>query len=219
MSDSGHAEINTQPMGKYKVTSIKFSVLCAIVLFTSGCASLVQPQNKETVEEAPISPLGNAAYYTNLLANDLFANMAANPQMRFAVTTFVPVDSLTYDASSQHPLMLLGHQLEQGLITEASRRGFITQDFKTTNNILIGKASDRVFSRDIKQLTAIQQVDFFISGTITQQQEGAMVNARIINARNKDVVAAASRFFPAGLFWQREKITLRNGMIYRTGTE
>lgn len=168
---------------------------------------------------APASPLGNAEYYTHLLANELFAGMRPSAQTRYAVTTFVPVDTLSYKADSQHPLMLLGHQLAQGMVTEATQRGFITQDFKTANDIIIEAQSDRVFSRNVEQLTAVQQVDFFISGTITQQQEGAMVNARIINARNKDVVAAATRFFPAEIFWLREQVTHRNGMIYRTGTE
>ena len=48
-----------------------------------------------------------------------------------------------------------------------------------------------------------------------RQQSGAMVNARVINARTKDVVAAATRFFPEGLFWDEEKVTTRNGRLYR----
>ena len=43
-----------------------------------------------------------------------------------------------------------------------------------------------------------------------------MVNARIINARTRDIVAAATRFFPAELFWQQEQVTTRNGRLYRT---
>jgi TolB-like protein len=68
-------------------------------------------------------------------------------------------------------------------------------------------------------LSGLGNIDFYITGTLVYQQEGAIVNARVVNARNKDVVAAATRFFPAELFWQREQITNRNGMIYRTGVE
>lgn len=202
----------------------KFGRYAAVIFICAsftGCAVFEEvPEEDLAFEQSnAASPLGNAELYTNLLANELFANLVPSGQFRFAVTTFVPVDSLQYNGNKQHPLMLLGHQLEQGMITEAARRGFITQDFKTTNDIIIEEESDRVFSRNIEHLNAYQQVDFFITGTITEQQEGAMVNARIINARSKDVIAAATRFFPAELFWEREKVTVRNGMIYRTGSE
>jgi len=113
-------------------------------------------------------------------------------------------------------LQLLGHQLEEGILTEATKRGFTAQEFKLTNDIIVGEKSDRVLSRDIDQLSAMERVDFFITGTLVYQQEGAMVNARIINARTRDVVAAATRFFPAELFWLDEQVTTRNGRLYRT---
>ena len=160
--------------------------------------------------------LGNVEYHTYVLANELFANVRPARQTRYAVTGFVPVDSLTYDETFQHPLQLLGHQLEEGILTEATKRGFTAQEFKLTNDIIVGEKSDRVLSRDIDQLSAMERVDFFITGTLVYQQEGAMVNARIINARTRDVVAAATRFFPAELFWLDEQVTTRNGRLYRT---
>jgi TolB-like protein len=111
--------------------------------------------------------------------------------------------------------MLLGQQLEQGLMTEAVKRGFVAQDFKAANNITITENSDRILSRDITQLSSVQRVDFFITGTVTHQQEGAVVNARIINARSKDVVAAATKFFPGDIFWETEQVTTRGGRLYR----
>ncbi len=102
------------------------------------------------------------------------------------------------------------------MITEASKRGFTTQEFKLSNDIMLNDNSDRILTRDIEQLSDIERVDFYITGTLVYQQAGAMVNARIINARNKDVVAAATRFFPSELFWETEQVTSRNGRLYRT---
>jgi TolB-like protein len=76
-----------------------------------------------------------------------------------------------------------------------------------------------VFSREVNRLSETQSVDFFISGTITEQQEGAIVNARVIHVKTKDVVAAATKFIPADVFWQREKVSKRNGLIYRTSSK
>lgn len=195
----------------------RLSIICLLAtLFLSACASF--EEEGQLTQQEPL-PLGNVEYHTAILAQELFSGIQSSKQYRYAVAGFVPVADMQYKSKAQHPLMLLGHQLEQGMITEANRRGLITQDYKTTNDILIDSNSDRVFSRNVKLLGTEQRVDFFISGTITEQQEGAIVNARVIHVQSKDVVAAATKFFPAGIFWQREKVTTRNGMIYRTGSE
>lgn len=194
-------------------------ILVFVTVFISACANLDENTGSSQLDRlSPDSALGNVEYHTAILAEELFANLKGGAQFRYAVVGFVPVETLSFDTSTQHPLMLLGHQLEQGIMTEASRRGFITQDYKTTNDIIIKPNSETVFSRDVEKLSSIQQIDFFISGTITHQQEGAIVNARVIHTQTKDVVAAATKFFPAELFWQRESVTSRNGLIYRTGS-
>ncbi|MFA3789757.1 FlgO family outer membrane protein [Aliiglaciecola sp. SL4] len=174
-------------------------------------------QPKMQYEES-LPALGNIEYHTSILANELFAGVTKNRDYRYAVVSFVPVTNLQFDKTYQHPLMLLGHQLAEGMVTEASRRGFITQDYKITNDILVTKEAEYALSRDVSRLAPLQNVDFYIAGTITEQQEGAIVNARIIHVESKDVVASATKFFPAELFWQREKVTMRGGMIYRTGS-
>lgn len=184
-----------------------------LLLSLSGC-SLMNPTISEEKQQKP-KALGNAEYHTNQLANELFASLRPDRNYRFAVAGFVPVDSFKPNHDHQDPLMLLGQQLEQGLMTEAVKRGFVAQDYKAANSITITENSDRVLSRDVDQLNSVQRVDFFITGTITHQQQGAIVNARIINARSKDVVAAATKFFPGDLFWDTEQVTTRGGRLYR----
>jgi TolB-like protein len=190
-----------------------------IIISLGGCANIsALSANKVNTPKAIKAPaaLGNAELYTYQLAQELFANLSADRQYRYAVVGFVPVMSMRQDLSQQGPLMLLGHQLEQGLTTEVVRRGFIAQDYKATNTIIMAKDSERALSRNVEHLRAVQAIDYYITGTITEQETGAMVNARIINVRNKDVIAAATKFFPAELFWQQEQVTLRNGMLYRS---
>lgn len=198
----------------HSVLSILLSVLCVLLLLTlTACSSLFAPASPKAVNQ---SALGNAELYTFRLAQELFSNMQADRQYRYAVAGFVPVTSMQNNLNEQGPLMLLGHQLEQGLITEAVRRGYVAQDFKATNSIIMGDNFDRALSRDLAHLSQLQNIDYYITGTITPQQDGAMVNARVINVRNKDVVAAATSFFPGDLFWQKERVTTRNGHLYRT---
>jgi len=191
-----------------------FSVLSLLLLLSlSGC-SMISPTVAEAKSQKPRA-LGNVEYHTNQLANELFATLRPDRNYRFAVAGFVPVDTFKPNHKHQQPLMLLGQQLEQGLMTEAVKRGFAAQDYKAANSITITENSDRILSRDVDKLTTMQRIDFFITGTITQQQQGAVVNARVINARNKDVVAAATKFFPGDLFWETEQVTTRGGKLYR----
>lgn len=198
------------------IGSIVLCLLCVVVIIMlSGCANMLSPPSAAQKPAAQVV-LGNAELYTFRLAQELFSSIQADKQYRYAVAGFVPVTTMQSNLNEQGPLMLLGHQLEQGLITEAVRRGFTAQDYKATNAIIMSDMSERALSRDLSHLSTLQNVDYYITGTITPQQNGAMVNARIINVRNKDVVAAATSFFPAGLFWEQEQVTLRNGQLYRT---
>lgn len=192
-------------------------VTVALVTLLGGCATSTTKDTQMEQAEVPNVPaLGNVEYHTYILANELFAGVRPARQARYAVVGFVPANTMKYNGDDQHPLMMLGHQLEQGMITEASKRGFTTQEFKLSNDIMINDESDRVLTRNIEQLSDVERVDYYITGTLVQQQAGAMVNARIINVRTKNVVAAATRFFPAELFWEREQVTSRHGKLYRT---
>lgn len=196
----------------------RFALPVLLIATLTACMS-TQPEKPEPPKQA----LGNIEYHTSELADELFARLIANNiprnNYRFAVATFVPVTSLKFEAE-QGPLMLLGHQLEQGMITEASRRGFVAQDYKATNDIIIEKEAERVFSRNVDDLYMHHHnIDYYISGTITEQQNGATVNARIIDVETKDVIAAATRFFPSDLFWEDELVGQRHGMIYRKGSK
>ena len=201
--------------GRLVAKALAYTAL--ILGLLSGCSSSDEPKSQFAQTDASnVSALGNVEYHTYMLANELFADVGSARQSRYAVVGFVPADTMKYSTGHQHPLMLLGHQLEQGMITEATKRGFSTQEFKLSNDIIVSNESDRVLTRNIDQLSNIERVDFYITGTMVYQESGAVVNARIINARNKNIVAAATRFFPAELFWREEQVTTRNGKLYRT---
>lgn len=184
--------------------------------FIAGCSTspdVADTSGQLSGDEIPA--LGNVEYHTSELASELLSRIRVDRTSRIAVATFVPVTTLKSNLTEQDPLMLLGHQLEQGLITELSRRGWIAQDYKLTPDILLSGDSERVFSRSIEELAGSQPAEYFLSGTIVRQEAGAIVNARLVHVQSRDVIAAATKFFPAGLFWQEEQVTSRNGLLYR----
>lgn len=201
-----------------RVKANSFTGLASIILLLMSLSACVQliPQFGKPQTLAQTSNLGNVEWHTHKLAQELFTNFTTDRQYRYAVAGFVPVSSMQIDLRQQGPLMLLGQQLEQGLMTEAVRYGLVTQDFKASNAIIMTDSYDRALSRDLNHLSELQTIDYYITGTITPQQNGATVNARVINVRNKDVIAAATSFFPADLFWDTEQVVMRNGQLYRT---
>lgn len=197
---------------------LRFSLSILVLLaWIAGCSSVTAPLGQNVASQADkAGQLGNVEWHTAELAKELFIRRPANLQYRYAVAGFVPVVSQRYAPEQQHPLMLLGHQLEEGMITEAARRGLVAREFKLTKDIIVSDSADRVLSRDLAHLDSQLNVDFYITGTITEQQGGAMVNARIIDVYTRDIVAAATRFFPDDLFWETERVTTRGNKLYRS---
>ncbi|MBO1255112.1 hypothetical protein J3L16_05350 [Alteromonas sp. 5E99-2] len=193
-------------------------LLVSLLCLLGGCANsddeISEARSKRQVKAHPA--LGNVELYTHKLANELFAQSSPSRQSRYAVVGFVPLAEQVYNGESHHPLQLLGHQLKEGITTEAAKRGYITQEFLLSDDIRVTADSDSILTRNVEALSDIRRVDFFITGTVLNQELGAIVNARIIHAQTKEVVAAATTFFPAELFWQTESVTSRNGRLVRT---
>ena len=133
-----------------------------ILAIVGGCQSSDDAKAQMSQSDPlAVSALGNVEYHTYILANELFADLRPSRQARYAVAGFVPVDTMKYNKNDQHPLMMLGHQLEQGMMTEATKRGFTTQEFKLSNDIIVNDESDRVLTRNIDQLSDIERVAWF----------------------------------------------------------
>ena len=139
-------------MASWAVGAVMAAVMA--VIGVSGCSSSQTTSQRTQPEMQVTSALGNVEYHTYLLANELFADVTPSRQYRYAVVGFVPVDTMKYDPNHQQPLMMLGHQLEQGMITEASKRGFSTKEFKISNDIIVSEQSDQILTRDIDRLHA-----------------------------------------------------------------
>ena len=117
----------------------------------------------------------------------------------------------------------LGNQLSESFVHELQRHGLLIVDFKTTGNIRVTKEGDYVFSRDWQELPERQIIDYVVTGTMVEQAEGVIVNARMIGIQSKVVVASAQAFIPAWVigdeFTHQQNINnsvkMKDGMIIR----
>lgn len=130
--------------------------------------------------------------YTEKLAMNLIENMQYVSQSSpIAVTSFVDLDNNLKTTN------ILGNQLSEGFIHELQEYGLTVVDYKHTGQISIAKSGDFAFSRDGHELGNYPDVKYVLSGTLTYNDRGVIINARIIGTDSKVVVSSAKGFIPA----------------------
>ena len=138
-----------------------------------------------------------------------------NAKTPVAVASFVDLKNL-------ETTNWLGNQLAESFTHELQRHGLVVIDFKTTGHIRVTKEGDYIFSRDWKELPERQIIDYVVSGTMLEQEEGVLVNARMVGIQSKVIVASAQSFIPAWVLGDEmshnEKVKLKDGMIIRDNT-
>ncbi|RVT45431.1 hypothetical protein EMM73_13280 [Rheinheimera sediminis] len=130
-------------------------------------------------------------HYVQSLMHDLAANLEVlSTTFNLGVTSFVYLDS-DYQQGD-----LLGNQLAEAFMHEATQFGMAVTDFKTTDYIRVTPTGDFTFSRDFLELTQQYPISVVLGGTLVRHQGGVIVNARMVNVNDKKVVASAQAFIP-----------------------
>ena len=145
----------------------------------------------------------------------LTSSSFVNTQTPVAVASFVDLKDL-------QTTNWLGNQLAESFVHELQHHGLVVIDFKTTGGIRVTQQGDYVFSRDWQELPERQIIDYVVSGTLVTQEEGILVNARMIGIQSKVVVATAQSFIPNWVLGDEmshsEKVKMIDGMIIRDNT-
>lgn len=135
-----------------------------------------------------------------------------NPKTPIAVASFVNLKDL-------ESTNWLGNQLAENFVHELQRHGMVVVDYKTTGHIRVTKEGDYVFSRDWKELPERQIIDYVVTGTMMEQEDGILVNARMIGMQSRVVVATAQSFIPHWVIGdqitQNNNVRMKDGMIIR----
>lgn len=204
---------------------MKVPFFCLLILALNGCASLdsLSIGSSDKVEVLPrvaYKPESNQNtihYYSDRLANQLFQSLTTvKPNAKLAIGTFTAIDTLKAPESKNSPTYLYGLQIADSFLTTSTQRGFAVVEFKTLKGIKITKNHDLMLSRDVSELKGKHDVDYFLTGTMTQQETGLVVNARLIDVNTNIVVAAATDYMPINSLWSDEKVKSRNGVITRS---
>ena len=136
-------------------------------------------------------PAVTVNHYVQSMMHDLAANLEVlSTTFSLGVTSFVYLDG-DYQQGD-----LLGNQLSEAFMHEATQFGITVTDFKTTDYIRVTPTGDFTFSRDFLELTQQYPISVVLGGTLVRHQSGVLVNARMINVNDKKVLATAQTFIP-----------------------
>ncbi|MFC3912122.1 FlgO family outer membrane protein [Pseudaeromonas sharmana] len=193
----------------------KTALWVGILVMLAGCSSSQSAQPKT----AYAGPSGNGTELNRLvsdLADRLFQTKLAGgrPMSPIAVTSFVNLSTL-------ESTNWLGQQLAEDLVHELHRRGEIVFDYKLTGSIKVTPEGDYVFSRDWTELAKRVPVSRVLTGTMSRNANGVVINARIVSLKTHMVEATAQGFVPASLLMQGNSldsgraVTITKGMLVR----
>lgn len=200
-------------------------VLTASVLL-SACSSLqhyskVYEQEQKLAAQAEQMPKvekrDSMHQHAMRVAHQLYGSITDfRPEAKIAVGSFLMVDSLKQPMSKTSPTYMYGLQMAESLATVSVQLGLSVVEFKALPAIQITESHDRMLSRDLALIDSKQNIDYFLTGTLLEQEDSLVVNAKIIEVGTNIVKAAATDVIPADIIWQKRKVIMNNGVISRT---
>lgn len=171
----------------------------ALASIAVACSTAALAQDAATANKygnlAPVVAVGaTTASATLNQVSTFLANQLANNRdlknvsdSRIAVASFVNLDNLEETNK-------LGMELAENMMHEMHVRGFGVVDFKMRETLKVRTNGDFVFSRDINELKKQYNIHYFLSGTISRNVDGAVINARLVQADTSLIVSTAQGF-------------------------
>lgn len=186
----------------------------------TGCAgqqpepTIPLPIRQVTAVGLSQQPLG---FYTERLAIQLFNHKQRENQWQhhIAVTSFLPVRQLSLEQSNSQQIDL-ANQLAESLLTETVQRGYAVVDMRLRAAVLLKQDHEQALSRLLQELQQQDRARLLLTGTYAPQEDGIIVNVRLIDIASQQVLAAATDYVPDNVLWSAEKMLKRGNYLYRS---
>ncbi len=192
------------------------SLCCASII---GCSSSPTQENVEQTGAfsqpyQEITGANTIHQYAEQLAQQLFlTSQNIDLDKSVAVGTFLPVQSIN---GNKFPSVdSISFQLQESLTTLAAQAGLKVVEFKTAKSINLVDGKDIMLSRDINKLNPGVNADYYLTGTYSNQANSFVVNVRLIDTANQNVIAAATDYIPNKVMWDKHKAVMPNHTIHR----
>lgn len=201
---------------------MRYLLVSVLLALLSSCAYFSKPEETVSLPVRQVSPVGLSpqplGFYTERLAQQLFTDLAQPltvQQRQLAVSSFLPVRPLSLHALSAQEIEL-ANQLADSMLTEAVQRGYNAVDIRLRREVLLQGDHEQGFSRQLNELKQQHSARVLLSGTYSVQEDGFIVNARLIDVESQKVLAAATDYIPDNVLWSAEKMRTRGNYLYRS---
>lgn len=195
---------------------LTFGVWLLGVFTLASCAtsSDVKP-TKDVVIHPSMSKYDLHSYIGALAAQLGDMTIPVKASERIAVTSFLMADSIGRQTASGQGRGV-SQQVQESLMTYFTQMGYQTTEYRLEDAIVLHDTADSILTRDVEKLRNRQNIDYVITGTMTEQQHAYLVNARLTSLVDGLVMSAATIEIPKNVMWTTEKVQMREGVIYRT---
>jgi len=150
----------------------------------------------------------NINHYARGIMQELLSNLqyvgAATP---VAVADFVYLDS---DFTSSN---LIGQQLSEALSHEVHKLGIPVVDYKLTDFIRVSPNGDLALSKDYLELSGDIPIRYILTGTLVEDRNTTIVNARIVGIESKAIVGSAQSVIPNRIIMDLKSSKFNDGLI------
>ena len=200
--------------------------ILALVTLLSGCQLIneIKPEelaNPKGVQGSiPMEVKGMSSFpvydYISDIAQQLHRGEAGKLRnVHIGVMSFTLATELGQETAAQQSSGL-SQQIQESLMTQMTQLGYSIVEHRMSDTITISDQHEDMLTRDISKLRTRQNIDYVILGTITRQEHANMINARLVNVLNGQVISAAFTEVPINVMWTSEKIQMRNNKLYRS---
>ncbi len=133
----------------------------------------------------------NINTYARGIMQDLLTNLQyVGSRTPVAVADFVYLNS-DFNKSN-----LVGKQLAEAFSHEVHKLGIPVVDYKLTDYIRVSPNGSLALSKDFLELSGEIPMRYVLTGTLVEDREGTIVNARIVGIESKAIVASAQGMLP-----------------------
>jgi len=197
--------------------SKKYILLFNTLFVLCSCSSFSEQKKEQKIYN------NNFTYRPMFIQNHVDAmsdSLVAHSQKSFkigrtAIGSITMIDTFKINKDLTHPLFMLGNQLQESLMTSLLQRGYQVVEYRRSKDIIIHNNYDKMLTRKLNKLNNTDEFNYFLTGTIKYQENGAAVNLRVIDLLNNEVVSATTKFIPLDVFWDYRQVSSINGMLYR----
>lgn len=152
------------------------------------------------------------------LAEQLASQLSQSNQSHYGsnigITRWVMAETLKQPQTGDS-LNELSHQLSESIYAHLKERNLSLVEFRAQSYISVADEGATLLSRDAERLEQHPEIDWVLVGTLARKDAGTMVNLRIVDRRNQEVLAAANRYVPKHLYWPNKQTELVNGRLQR----